>query len=230
MDPNQSTTLTPENLAFFQAELQRLQSLVGNEQPTRLDTPAHPQQSTSILPTTMPGHPHLSNRPPGTDALVSGSLPPSQTFRGPVSQPGPQYTQYRQSAPVFEQYQSAHLVQNPGHPAPAQYAPSSSTSSFQPYLGQDRLAVKLSTANVNHGCLTSSSAIPRQPQLPCQGRQQGTAVRPPVIAAFSPTDIQSCHVDGAVDPMICITVNVYPPHVSYSFSLAVTVCLTTSKL
>jgi hypothetical protein len=134
------------------------------------------------------------------------------------------------------------LYQRPQTPAPSQPSapihpsgpsqgppsghPTRNTSSFQPFLGISNLGVGFAAGHANQARLASAATtLPRQPTLSRRTsrstRTRGPAIQPPSIpvelAPGSALHLRSCFVSGTPDPVVRLTVKVYPPAVSFLF-------------
>jgi hypothetical protein len=151
------------------------------------------------------------------------AAPPSQQhsvrFLDPSPLPPVQTTTVTIPRPVTQLYQS-HQTSAPGHPPSGRPG----QSSFQPFLGINSLGVNLSTGHANHARLASAStSLPRQPTLSRRTsrstRTRGPATQPPSLplelAPGSALQLRSCFVAGTADPVVRLTVKVYPPLVGF---------------
>lgn len=201
--PNPQMAMLQQQMVQMQQLMQSLQSASG--------APPPPPSSSLSAPTlgTLPGNLMLQHVPGLNGTLPS--LPQASSSAGPI-------TAYQSPRGSYHGLSAA----SQGHPsAPAQVSQSSTT---QPFLGLDNLAVDLSR-QVNQARLASSaSSQPRQAQMAIRGRRRtttrGPAVNPPRLAGNARRpDVRHCVTEifpqdgGPAQNALMMTIKVYPPSV-----------------
>jgi hypothetical protein len=228
--------LTPEQVAQLRALLLPESSPTLTTTSTSTDVTAAPSPFSTSLPppaqAPVVAVPHRQSQAvrfldPGSAQTAASAntatIPPpiSQLYQRPQT---PALSQH--SAPGYP----SHPPPGPGHPT----GPTQNTSSFQPFLGINNLGVGFAAGHANQARLASAAAtLPRQPALNRRTsrstRTRGPAIQPPSIpvelAPGSALHLRSCFVSGTPDPVVRLTVKVYPPAVSFLFY-----CLSVSTL
>ena len=215
--------LTPEQVAQLRA------LLLPESQAPALTT------STSTGATAAPDpFPFSSSLPPPTQPVSTHAPAPlavphrqSQAASVCFLDPGP--TQTAAAAiplPITQLYRRPQTPAPSQHSAPPSGHPTRNTSSFQPFLGINNLGVGFAAGHANQARLASAATtLPRQPTLSRRTsrstRTRGPAIQPPSIPAEiapgSALHLRSCFVSGTSDPVVRLTVKVYPPAVSFLF-------------
>lgn len=208
---NQVSMLSREELQLFQSFAQRLQVLAppsgaSSSPPILPDTSAvnstPPQEQHASVP-TQPIPAQNVPRATGSGIQPYHSVRLSHSFSPNATQGHPSNS----SGPVL-------LPAPLGHPSPS--APAS-TSSSQPFLGFNSLAVPM-TSQANQRRLNAAAAhIPRPPRLPSRGRRRGPAVAPPGLPRAAGIDDCYIAVGDGTEAGIRLKVKVYPPQVRYSY-------------
>lgn len=202
--------LTPEQVA-------QLRALLLSEPP--LAAPAQAPSSSSTAATAAP-FTFSPSLPPPTQAPAP--VPHRQTVRF-VDPPGSLPTQTAAIAPPITQLYQSHQHSANGHPSSGH---PNTTSSFQPFLGISSLGASFAAGHANQARLASAATtLPRQPTLTRRTsrstRTRGPAIHPPSIPAEltpgSALHLRSCFVPGTPDPVVRLTVKVYPPAVCFIF-------------
>jgi hypothetical protein len=203
--------LTPQQVA-------QLRALLLPEPPA----PASISSSTAETNAPSPFSPSL---PPPTQAPASTPHQQSVRFMDPLPVAGSLPTQTAAATvppPVTQLYQTQSSYGHPssGHP--------NTTSSFQPFLGISSLGAGFAAGHANQARLASAAAtLPRQPTLNRRTsrttRPRGPAIQPPTLpvelAPGSALHLRSCFVSGTPDPVVRLTVKVYPPAVCFILPL-----------
>ena len=225
--------LTPEQVT-------QLRALLLPEAPapasssTQADVSATQSPFSSLLlppPTQAPAplSPFSPSLPP-TQAHAALSLPPptqvpQQSVR--FLDPGSQLAQIAAATiprPITQLYQSRQHSAS-GHPSSGHL---STPSSFQPFLGISSLGVGFAAGHANQARLASAATtLPRQPTLSHRTshstRTHGPAIQPPSLpvelAPGSALHLQSCFVSGTPEPVVWLTVKVYPPAVCFYYHI-----------
>jgi hypothetical protein len=197
-----------------------------------LPTPTQAHFSSS-LPTPSPAQAHFSSSlPTPAQAHFSSSLPPPTQAPTAVAQrqsvrfPDPGSRAQTAAAtippPITQLYQSRQHSAS-GHPSSGH---PSTPSSFQPFLGISSLGVGFAAGHANQARLASAATtLPRQPTLSrrtsrsASTRTRGPAIQPPAIpvelAPGSALHLRSCFVSGTPEPVVRLTVKIYPPAVCF---------------
>ena len=175
-----------------------------------------PQAASAAAPQRQPRSVHFLDPAPAPrqTAAAATSIPPpiTQLYQRP---PAPAPSQNSAPANVHPSYPSS------GHPT-------RNTSSFQPFLGINNLGVGFAAGHANQARLASAATtLPKQPTLSRRTsrstRTRGPAIQPPSIpvelAPGSALHLRSCFVPGTPDPVVRLTVKVYPPAVCFLLSI-----------
>ena len=204
--------LTPEQVAQLRALLLPEPPVPASSSSSTVDIQAAPSSSfSSLLP------------PPPSQASASAPVPHQHSvrFMEPLPVAGSLPTQTAAATmppPITQLYQSN---QHSGHPSSGH---PNTSSSFQPFLGISSLGAGFAAGHANQARLASAATtLPRQPTLSRRTsrstRTRGPAIQPPSIpvelAPGSALHLRSCFVSGTSDPVVRLTVKVYPPAVSF---------------
>ena len=207
--------LTPEQVA-------QLRALLLPEPPA----PASSRTAATAAPSPFP--PSLPS-----PSQIPAAVPHRQTvrFRDPSPSSGSLPTRSQTAAaatippPITQLYQShQHSSSASGHPSLGH----PNTSSFQPFLGISNLGAGFAAGHANQARLASAATtLPRQPTLNRRTsrstRTRGPAIQPPSIpvelAPGSALHLRSCFMSGTPEPVVRLTVKVYPPAVCFLLSI-----------
>jgi hypothetical protein len=221
--------LTPEQVAQLRAIL--IPESPAPQATSSSTDAAAPSPFSSSLPPPTQVH-FSSSLPTPTQAHFSSSLPPPTQAPTAVAQrqsvrfPDPGSRAQTAAAtippPITQLYQSRQHSAS-GHPSSGH---PSTPSSFQPFLGISSLGVGFAAGHANQARLASAATtLPRQPTLSrrtsrsASTRTRGPAIQPPAIpvelAPGSALHLRSCFVSGTPEPVVRLTVKIYPPAVCF---------------
>jgi hypothetical protein len=221
--------LTPEQVAQLRAIL--IPESPAPQATSSSTDAAAPSPFSSSLPPPTQVH-FSSSLPTPTQAHFSSSLPPPtqaptavaqrQTVRFPDPGSRAQTAAATIPPPITQLYQSRQHSAS-GHPSSGH---PSTPSSFQPFLGISSLGVGFAAGHANQARLASAATtLPRQPTLSrrtsrsASTRTRGPAIQPPAIpvelAPGSALHLRSCFVSGTPEPVVRLTVKIYPPAVCF---------------
>jgi hypothetical protein len=189
--------------------------------------------STDATPAPAP-FPFSSSLPPPSQPFTHASAPSavphqqSQAVRFLDSGPAQTGAAAILPPPITQLYQRPQTPAPSQHSAPPSGHPARNTSSFQPFLGINNLGVGFAAGHANQARLASAATtLPRQPTLSrrtsrsTRARGPAIMIQPPSIpveiAPGSALHLRSCFVPGTPDPVVRLTVKVYPPAVSFLF-------------